>query len=156
MIDVDARIDSEQVQRALGRMARFGRDLSPVLREVRRPFVRDQVEHRQQQEGPDGKWPARSPFTIARAKARSRAGGRKRGARGRTLGKLPLAFKVEVSRRRLAIVSRVRWSGVHQEGAGRVGRAPRIPQRQFFWLSRKLMTEVADVIIAHAQKAFHP
>ena len=54
-----------------------------------------------------------------------------------------------VSRDRLAIVSRVSWSGVHQDGAGRTGRAPKIPRRTFLWASKKAMGKIGAVFVMH-------
>lgn len=146
------RADISRVEAALKRMARFGRDLTPVLRDARKPVLRDQMDHRKRQEGPDGKWPARSPFTKERLKAKARAAGRKRA--GKLLGKLPTALKLTIEPRRLQVISRVPWSGTHQDGHGRVGRAPSLPRRQFLWISPKLLGEVRDIILSHAAHAW--
>lgn len=152
-VDISARVDISAVQRALGRMQAWGRDLRPVFRQARKPLMRDQREHKKNMEGPDGRWPARASATHARLGARGRVTGRKR-RRGRLLGRLPTAVKLQLTRESLRVVSRVRWSGVHQDGAGRVGRAPRIPKRTYLWASRKLLHEVADIIATEAVKGW--
>ncbi len=151
LFDAKATVDIDAVNRALDKLGRFGRDLSPVFKEARKPLMRDQNEHKKKQEGPDGRWPRRSSLTMARGRSTSRKTGRKRRA-GRLLGKLPTALRVVVSRDKLAVISRVSWSGVHQDGAGRVGRAPRIPKRTFLWASRKLLGEIADIIVKQAER----
>lgn len=126
------------------------------MRKAREPVMRDQKAHRQQQEGPEGKWPPRSPFTIERQKSRARSAGRKRAPR-RTLGRLPTALQIVVGRSSLLVQSRVKkFSLVHQDGRGRTGRAPNIPKRQFLWLSSQSLREVAAIIITYAEEAFRP
>lgn len=129
---------------------KWGRDLSPVFKEMRRPFTRDQADHRKRQEGPEGKWPARSPFTLERAKRRAMSKGKKRA--GKVLGKLPGAYKLSVSPFSIRADSLVKWSGVHWRGAGRTGRSPGIPARDFFWVSAKLINEMVAIIVKSARR----
>jgi phage gpG-like protein len=106
--------------------------------------MRDQREHRKKQEGPDGRWPKRSPFSQQKARTAAKVAGRKRAAK--LLGRLPTALKVTIDPKRLLVESRVPWSMVHQEGAGRTGRAPSIPARPYLWISRGLVREIVTII----------
>lgn len=147
---IELRPSTRELERALASMMRWGRDLTPLMRELRKPVLHDQADHRKRTAGPDGKWAPRSPFTRARAAARTKSG-RKRG-RGRLLGKLPGALNVSIERRRLLVISRVKWSGVHQDGAGKTGHAPSIPARTFLWISGKALRQIERTVIDMATK----
>lgn len=149
VVDV-SRVDVDGVIAAMARLARFGRDLRPVFKEARGPLMRDQKEHRKQQSGPDGKWPALSPFTIERQKARARSKGKRRPRI--MLGKLPMSLRVYTSSKALRVENRADWSGVHQDGAGRTGHAPSIPARRFLWISDRVLVDFVDIIKTHAEK----
>lgn len=149
-IDLGADVDISTVEKAIERLARWGRDLRPILKEMRRPLLRDQKEHRQAQSGPSGKWAPLSPFTIQKQQARGRRRGRTKNNRmGRVLGRLPTAFKLFFTFDTLKLESLADWSGAHQDGATNAGRAPKIPQRQFFWISDNFIRE-AEVIVTKA------
>lgn len=93
-----------------------------VARALRKPVREDQRNHARAQEGPDGAWPAR-----------------KSGGRRRILGRLPGAIRMEVRGPVIAAVSKVAWSGAHQDGPTRVGRGAVVPARQFLWLSAEVL-----------------
>ncbi len=123
-------------------------DLRKTFRELGKPTRIDQRQHHVAERGPAHRWPALAASTIARnrypraTKGRKRAGGRWRkklpsisAVMGRKLlRRLPAALISRASSHSLIVFSRVRWSGVHQEG-GRAGHGARIPQRQFLWIS---------------------
>jgi len=114
-------------------------DLRPAWKEARKPARADQREHAKEEEGPDGPWIPRRSRTRARSKS-----GRRRRAR-KLLGRLPRALQIKHDKRRLLIRSRVRWSGVHQEG-GVAGRGAQIPARTFLWPSDELLGKVAEIV----------
>ena len=152
MIEV-GKVDLRDLERGLAGLIRASRDLLPMFREARKPLRADQIEHARQQMGPDGKWPARSPFTEERQRRRAtgrKAKQRKKARRRRMLGKLPGAIKVTADRNRVAATSLVPWSAVHQrKSGGIVGRGSRIPGRPFLWPSHKLVLIVARLAVAH-------
>lgn len=158
-MSVESSVDVREVERALDRIARFGKDMTKIHKAMRPVLTRDQKEHRTKQAGPSGAWPALSPFTVERNKARMRK--RKKGQKGRPrgtrkmLGKLPTAYKIFISSQSLRLVSRVAWSGAHQEGASGSGRRRvTIPARPFFWISEKAVRRFVEVIEKRAGKTW--
>lgn len=118
-----------------------------VFKELRGPARFDQHHHDRREEGPEGRWPALAPSTIARnryirskkgTKVKSRPGQRRRKPKpGRKLLlRLPRAVESITSAHSLVIRSRVRrgLGLIHQQG-GRAGHGSRIPQRQYLWIS---------------------
>lgn len=89
-----------------------------VARSLRGPVKVDQQNHARAKEGPDGPWKPR-----------------KLGGRRKVLGRLPGAIRVTVTGATVAAVSKVSWSGAHQDGPTRVGHGAVVPERQFLWLS---------------------
>lgn len=151
-MNLEATVSIRDVERALDRVGRFGKDLTGIHKALRPTLMRDQKRHRQQQTGPDGQWRPLSPFTIERNKARARAKGKRRSRK--VLGKLPTAFKVFVDSKSLRLESRVSWSLAHQEGTTSAGRAPEIPKREFFWLSTEAMRDFVALIEENAGKTW--
>ena len=144
---IRATVDMTEVDRGIDSLTAAARDKSPVYKELRKPLRQDQAEHAKRREGPAGKWPAKSPFTLAReARARKRAG-KKRGSR-RLLGKLPSAIAVKADRNKVVAYSRVRWSSIHQDG-GAAGRGAKIPARPFLWASQKLLEKARELFENH-------
>ncbi len=148
MLDPDVTVSIVEVERALDRVGRFGMDMGKIHEALRRPLMRDQREHRSKQTGPGGAWRPLSPFTIEKQKAQARRKGKRRPRL--MLGKLPTAFKIEVTRQSLKLTSRVKWSGAHQEGNS----ADELPARPFFWLSPKVMREFVAIIEKTAGKTW--
>jgi len=147
VIDLKVDVRLELVEAALQRMNRLGRNLRPLFRAVRKDMRVDQVEHRKRQEGPDGSWPRLAPGTVEKRYQRPGKQGRKRrrGRRRRDpriLGRLPTAMDVRSDAVSVRAVSRVPWSGAHEDGAT-VGHGSRIPKREFLWTSGKLLGTVA-------------
>lgn len=139
MIKVDVSLD--ELDRSIRGMLRHAANLTPAWKDARKPILEDQKRHAREQAGPDGPWAARSPFTIARMRAR--------GSRRRPLGKLPRAVQVDMAPRSVRVKSRSRFSKAHQpDGAGttRVGRGSVLPARPFLWASRQLLETVATII----------
>jgi phage gpG-like protein len=159
VIDVDANFDLTEVDRAMADVEARAKRLAPAFRELRRPLRTDQRAHARAEEGPDGHWPPRSPFTEARRQARNRAvrihrfdvlrrgEGRRRSTPKQVLGRLPAAILVKVGELYIRATSRAAWAGIHQYGgnAGR-GRRVRIPARPFLWLSDGLLRTARDVL----------
>jgi phage gpG-like protein len=132
--------------------------LGPAFRELRKPFRTDQSGHARGEEGPSGKWPARSPLTEARRRQRNRSVRQtkamktialrkptKRSTPKRLLGRLPGAVTYKIGEMFIRATSRASFGGAHQFG-GTVGRGVKLPQRMFLWLSDKLRTTAADVL----------
>lgn len=150
---IDLEIDTRGVERFVSRgfrkLEKMGADLRPILRELRKPVVDDQRDHRKKREGSDGKWPALATSTRDRYRQMRRAG--RKPPRG-LLGRLPAAFKIRFERKRLVLESRVkRFSRAHQEGL-RV-RHGRLPKREYYWISRSLLAAAQDVVVRELAKA---
>jgi phage gpG-like protein len=159
VIDIDANFDLTQVDRAMADVETRAKRLAPAFRELRRPLRFDQRAHARDEEGPDGHWPPRSPFTEARRQARNRSArtrrfyvlrrgeARRRSTPKQVLGRLPAAILVKVGELFIRATSRVAWARIHQYGgnAGR-GRRVRIPARPFLWLSDGLLRTARDVL----------
>jgi phage gpG-like protein len=156
---LEASLDVTQVERALADVEARAKRLAPAFRELRRPLRADQRAHARAEEGPDGRWPPRSPFTEARRQVRNRAArihrcdvlrrgeARRRSTPKQLLGRLPAAILVKVGELYIRATSRAAWAGIHQYGgnAGR-GRRVRIPARPFLWLSDGLLRTARDVL----------
>jgi phage gpG-like protein len=127
VIDVRAKVDLRDVQRGIDALAN-PRAVAKGLRELKKPLREDQRDHARKSEGPDGRWPARQ--------ARSRR---------RLLGRLPQAVRAFADRNSVSVVSKVRWSAIHQLG-GRGGHGARLPARPFLWVSDGLHTKAAEVL----------
>ena len=140
---IAAKVDMRSVMRTLRTLQKEGQDLRPIFRAMRKPVMDDQREHRKKQEGPSGKWPARAPSTLLRYK-KLRARGRKPPKR--LLGRLPTANQVTIDKRRLRVVSKVRWSK-RPRWRGR--------DRVWLWLSPGLPAKLRDaLLVALLQRAF--
>lgn len=152
-VDSDAYVDLREVENGLRRMQRAGHDLLPVFRRARDAMRRDQAEHQKEQRGPDGAWQALAESTISKRRQRTGKQGRKRKRRLksralRKLGRLPKAYKIEISPSKIVQRSTVAWSYVHQDG-GIAGRRSIIPMRKFFYASGKLLATVARLAVDH-------
>lgn len=126
-VALSATVDLRQVEAGLDAMGN-PQVVAKALRAVRKPLRDDQRDHAKRNEGPGGKWPAR---TLK--------------SRKRLLGRLPTAVKVTSTSTSVSAVSSVPWSSVHQEG-GIVGRGARIPARPFLWASESLKTRAAEIL----------
>jgi phage gpG-like protein len=164
---LEASLDVTQVERAMADVEARAKRLAPAFRELRRPLRADQRAHARDEEGPDGRWPPRSPFTEARRQARNRTvrnhrfdvlrrgEARRRSTPKQLLGRLPAAILVKVGELYIRATSRAAWSGIHQYGgnAGR-GRRVRIPARPFLWLSDGLLRTARDVLGTYVVKGW--
>ena len=135
MIDVGVKVDLRVLDSGIfARAGRIGNDLRPAFRAARKPVMADQRDHRKNKQGPRGKWPELAAVTKARYKL-DRKRGRKRP---RTLlGRLPTANMIRYERKRMLVLSRVRWSGVHQR------------TRPYLWISRRLRRQLGDLLAAN-------
>lgn len=149
---IDASVDASDVVRGLKKLGAV--DAKEVLRELRKPFRRDQADHRKKQEGPDGSWVPRAASTVA--DIRRRAGGRRRArklgrprgkpiGRGRLLGRLPGALEVKIEGKNLIGRSRVPWSLAQFEG-DRVGHGSVLPGREWLWISDDFLDRAVEAI----------
>jgi phage gpG-like protein len=128
---VAATLDLGDVFRGLDAMARRGRALGPVFRELKKPLRADQKDHSKKREGPSALWAPRAASTMARM----RIGGHR--AR-KPLGRLTGAVSYFADATAVRGISRVLWSGIHQDG-GTVGHGSRLPARPFLWISDDLL-----------------
>lgn len=140
MIDVSAAIKLDL--RKQRRLKKLGEDLRPAFRELRKPVLDDQRDHRKKKAGPNGKWPGLAVSTRKRYR-QMRAAGRK-PPRG-LLGRLTTGYVVRVERRRMSVSSRVPWSNIHKKG-GRAGRAL-LPKRDFLYISPRLRRQVCRTMV---------
>lgn len=138
-VGLKTRIDLRDVRRGLRGLRKAASDLRPAWRELRQPLRKDQREHFRDQEGPDGKWPALQPESASKNFRRAKHTAVKRRRRlpkrpsRKMLGKLR-SFALKASRHRLRAISKIPFSGIHQEG-GRAGHGARIPRRTHLWVS---------------------
>lgn len=148
MIEVKAKVTPKKLELGpLRRLNLFAKDLRPAFRELRKPALADQRDHRKTKTGPGGKWPGLASSTRERYRQARRAG--KRPPRS-LLGRLPAALKISIDRKRMLIESRVPWSKVHNEG-GSTGRAL-LPARKFLWISKQLRAHVRRVMFSTWKK----
>jgi phage gpG-like protein len=154
-------VDISDVLSGMGALRARGRDLRPVLRNIREALKADVADHFGRNEGSEGAWAPYAPSTLARALA-GRGMHRKRGKRaglptkkgerwiGNQLGRLkfPSAHKITMRRDSLAMTAKTGWAGVHQFG-GIVGKGSIIPAREFMWASEGLQRAFQGAITDH-------
>jgi phage gpG-like protein len=156
---LDAHIDLTAVDQRLANIETRGKRARPAFRELRAPLRADQRSHAKGQQGPNGSWPARSQLTESRRKAHAknaRANKKRlhpkkfktRPIPKRILGRLPGALLLEAGDLFVKAVSRVPWSGVHQDG-GNAGKRAKIPERTFLWLSDAIVAKAREVLLKH-------
>lgn len=163
------RVDLSQVTHDFASMEAAAAKLRPVWGSLRRPMRDDQRDHARKQAGPEGKWPKNSAATIERRQQAKR--GRRRAMKAaktgkfnnkrrqfrasKLMGSMPnRTVKVQtLGGDGLQAISKVAWSGVHQEG-GRVGRGSRIPARPFLWLSDGFKRAAVEALEKHIVGAF--
>jgi hypothetical protein len=139
------RVDLTEVDRAFASLERRARALGPVFRELKKPLQQDQIEHGREQEGPDGKWPARASSTIEKMKAS--------GRRRRPMGRIPQSMDYTAGDFGVRGRGRIDWENAHASGA-RVGRGARLPVRIVHWISDELVTRARGRIERALVKAF--
>ena len=139
-----ASVDLSDAERGLSNLRNAGVNLRPAFAQMRKPFRDDQRAHAKAAEGPETSWPARAAST------RKRMGG---GRRKKLLGRLPAAVSVKVESRAIWVVSKVKWSDVHQTG-GTVGHGARIPARPFLWVSDQMQDTAIAIVAKHLTGAF--
>jgi len=144
-----ADVDQRDVDRAFDALARAGRDIGHVLRELMKPLRADLREHQRERRGPDGPWPGPASETV-RKRGRSKSGRRKRK---RSLGKLASQVAMRVEDETLVAENRVPWARVHQEG-GTVGHGAEIPARPFMYTSNEFDEDVVEAVDAHLTRAW--
>lgn len=148
---VDVNVD-DPVEGVRG-MERRAKKFAPAFKSLRGPLRKDQAEHAKEQQGPDGKWPERSPKTLARLRARPRgrtAKGRRRRVRKvrALLGRLPRQLRMKFSGTGVWAIAKVSWGKAHNEGAT-VGKKSRLPKREYLWLSSKMVDHATEVLVEH-------
>lgn len=147
---IEATVDLRDVDRGFAGLLRAGRDAAPYFRALVPEVRRDQRDHARQQEAPDGAWASWSP-AYERKKERRR--GTRRGRGRKMLGRLPRAVRYRAGGDYVEAESRVRWSGVHQEG-GRVGRGADVPARPFLWFSDDFLDDATEAMSDYAARGW--
>lgn len=163
-----ANVDLVQLDDRLADMERRAATLAPAFRELRRPFVGDQRVHARDEEGPSGGWPPRAAATEERRRMRNKRirqpkamrlisprPSKRRSTPTKLLGRLPRALLVTVASDFIRATSRAPWSYAHMKGA-KVGhnRSVRLPQRQFLWLSDRLLVTANEIFARHIVKGW--
>lgn len=128
---VSATLDIGDVEEGLNAMERRARSLGPAFQELKKPLRLDQRDHSKKRQGPSAMWAPRTASTMERA----RHGGRRMR---KPLGRLSGAVSYSADATGVRGVSRVLWSGVHQDG-GTVGHRSRLPARPFLWISDAML-----------------
>lgn len=137
-MEARADLDLRDVFDGFRDINRAARNLRPVFRTLAPIMKKDQQEHFRLKVGPDGAWPKKAASTRARNKFLRK--GRK--PRAALLGIMRTAFSVEFSRSELTAISKIPFSGAHQDGA-RVGRGVNLPKRTHHYMSSDFLV-VAD------------
>ena len=163
-METGANFDMTEVDRAMADVEERRKRLAPAFREARRPLRQDQRAHARAEQGPDGAWPVRSPFTEARRQARNRrvritraiakysprqrGVARRRSTPQRLLGRLPGALLVVAGNLFIRATSRAGALGGAQQHGGMVGHGRRVKlrARPFLWLSGQLLATVRDLL----------
>lgn len=157
MIDPVVTITLDEVEEGLDRMHRAGYDLRALFRSVRKELRADQKSHAKEQQGPDGAWPALAASTVQKRKARAGKQGRTRRrklneATVKKLGRLPGAYRIQISRLSIKAIARPKWSGAHS--GDRVGHGATLPDRTYLWASTQLLELVAARVLAYLGAAW--
>ncbi len=150
-MEIDVRVDSEAVERALARLSAAAADLTPAMLAIS-GILADEAERSFEAEaGPDGRaWPDLADSTK---RARGRRGhwpGPMLQVSGRLAGSITGAHGPDFA----AAGTNVVYAAVQQFG-GRAGRggAAEIPPRPFLGLSARGEEEALDVLADHLERA---
>ncbi len=146
-----ARVNLSWVEAALNTLRRP--DLRKAWQEAKKPLRSDQKDHAKRQEGPSGAWVGRSPLTAKRSGGAVYTPTRKTRRARKLLGRLPTALTSKATRSSVTVISRAKWSGVHQEG-GTAGYGAKIPARPFLWASQAALEAISYVISRHLKIQF--
>jgi phage gpG-like protein len=149
-------LDLEDLNRAFSETSRRARNLTSVWRQSAPELKADIRETGRKRQGPDGAWEPLAPATQAkRRQQRQSPGGKKwrRKLARATLGQLRMQFDIEWGPKFIRAISRIPWSGVHQEG-GIVGRGAKIPARVHMWASEKFLGELVERVLDHVTRRF--
>lgn len=145
---IDATVDMRDVERGLAGLLRAGRDIAPLLHELKKPLRADLRAHQRERRGPDGPWPGPAAETV-RKRGRTKSGRRRRA---RDLGKLPGQVSVSVQGGdTLVAKNRVAWARVHQEG-GTVGQGAELPAREFMYFGDEFLEDVDQAVGNHLEQ----
>lgn len=162
VIRVGFGLDDRKVRRALRKMDQHRKALGKVFRQLRPVLREDLLNHAEAEESPDGKaWAPRAPSTLAKVEKRASTytqthrQRRKRKMHGplresksttrmtNLLGQLPLSVNTGARKASLRARSKVKWSGVHNEG-GVVGNGAHLPAREFVGFSSEFLATAQE------------
>lgn len=172
--------DMREINSAIDRGIKAGRDLRPVFKEIGHELRRDIKQHFERNQGPLGQWEQLAASTqekrVSATGGKSPSGldriyfskGRKQARKAFTakgklkgkalknihnlLGRLKTAIKFTSTRQYLEARSRVKWSSVHEQG-GTAGHGSHIPARPFMYASVEFLANAKERIILHISGA---
>lgn len=145
---VEIEVDIGDANAGLASMEHKARALGSVMRSLVKPLRDDQRNHKRAREGSAGAWQPLAASTIAAASSH----GKRKSARS-ILGKLPSAVQYKTTPMSVSGMSRVAWSGAHQDGAT-VGHGAKLPAREFLWISDEMQVLADHQITETVVNAF--
>lgn len=149
---IDVKVDDRDLQAGIRDVAKAAELLPRVFKRLVGDMRRDQQEHAQKEEGPDGtRWPARTSQATPKLFAKAKRKTKTQPARfeivkyGGLLGALP--DMIQVRSLGLSVWARhpVAWATAHADG-GVVGRGSRLPARPFLYVSQGLADRAVEMI----------
>jgi len=154
------RMDLEDIDDGFDAMKRRARDLRSVWRKFEPIAKQDQKETARLAEGPDKqKWEPLARTTASKRLRRRQASARRNRKRvpkrvtKKPLGRLPRQAQFRFNRDTFLARSRVKWSGIHQDG-GVAGKGARIPARTHVYFSDDSLERLRDMLAEHVARAF--
>ena len=141
---ITGRIDLRSTERGLRDLLRRADRVGPFFQALLPELRKDQRDHVRQRQGPEQRWPALSSATVAKPRAK-----RKRARK--LLGRLTTAVQYRAGTDAARATSRVRWSGIHQDG-GRAGHGAEIPARPFLWLSGDFLDDATGALLDYVAR----
>jgi phage gpG-like protein len=161
VLDLDVDLDIEDLIEGFDAMKRKAANLSPVWSQLTPVLKADIRAHFDLREGPDGPWKPLAASTVAkrrqdatrRGKGRRTKSGRKSRAVAQPLNRLRTSFVVRHGRDYLQAISKVPWSGAHQDGAT-VGRGSVLPARPHIYGSEQFLDITRSRILDFVGRAW--
>lgn len=159
MADAELTLDNMAWRRMLGGLEKQPSRANELLRAVFNVYgFADINDHFRNEEGPDGKWPKRSPVTQAIYEAIQ--SGKRKPPPGYARGSFSPSNKLlqltglmrqsllpngvkDAGRGSIRIIANTPYSGKHQDGDS----TRRLPKRPFMWLSDGALGKMAQMIV---------
>jgi phage gpG-like protein len=141
---ITGRIDLRATERGIRDLLRRADRVGPFFHALLPALRQDQRDHVRQRQGPAQRWPTLSSATVAKQRA-------KRKRTRKLLGRLTTAVQYRAGADAARATSRVRWSGIHQDG-GRAGQGAEIPARPFLWLSEDFLDDATGALLDYVAR----